>query len=85
MESGRYRVIIFAMDILDALTLNQKLNTMFEKLKSAANLKVAPGFVLKNVEDGNCRYYYACENQHFDGAIKTCDDQRGFGEQEFVE
>ena len=47
------------MDILDAHTSSQKLDTVFEKLKCAAKMNVAFGFVLKNIEDGSCRYYYA--------------------------
>ena len=44
----------------EALTLSQKVNTVFE-LKCAAKLNFAFGFVLKDV-DGICRYYYAHEN-----------------------
>ena len=50
------------MEILDAHTLSQKLDTVFEKLKCAAKLNIAFGCVLTNVEDGFCRYYYAHEN-----------------------
>ena len=62
MENGRHRISIFAMEIMDAHTLSKKLDTVFEKLKCAAKLSIAFGFVLKNVEDGACRYYYAHEN-----------------------
>ena len=54
-------VFIFAMNILHAHTLSQKLDTVFDKLKCAAKLNVAFGFVLKNVDDGTCRYFYAHE------------------------
>ena len=62
MENRRHWVFIFAMDILDAHTLSQKLDTVSEKLKCGAKLNVAIGFALKNVEDGTCRYLYAHEN-----------------------
>ena len=62
MENGGHPVFSFAMDILDAHTLNQKTDTVFEKVKCAAKLNVAFGFVFKNVEDRICRYYYAHEN-----------------------
>ena len=62
MENGRHRAFNFAMEILDAHTFSQKLDTVFEKLKCAVKLNVAFAFVLKNVEDGTCRYYYAHEN-----------------------
>ena len=38
---------------------------MFDSLKCAAELNIAFGFVLKNVEDGSCRYYYKHENFTF--------------------
>ena len=62
LENGRHIVVIFAMEILDAHILSQKLDTVFEKLKCAAKWNVAFGFVLKNVEEGTCRYNYAHEN-----------------------
>ena len=55
MENGRHRFYNFAMDILDAKYLLEKLDVVFDSLKCAANLDVAFAFVLKNVEDGNCR------------------------------
>ena len=62
MESGRHRVFNFAMEILDAHTLSQKPDTVFEKLRCTAKLNVAFGFVLKKVDDRTCRHYYAHEN-----------------------
>ena len=62
MENGRNRFLIFAMDILHAHTLGQKLDTVFEKLKCAAKLNVAFRFVLRNLYDGFCRFHYAHEN-----------------------
>ena len=43
MENGSHRVFDFAMEILDALTLSEKQDIVFEKLKLAPNLKVAVG------------------------------------------
>ena len=62
MENGRHRVFKFAMEILDAHILSQKLDTMFEKLDCAAKFIAAFGSVLMNVENGAGRYYYADEN-----------------------
>ena len=42
--------------------LNNKLDYVFKELKCAAKVKLAFGFVLKTVEDGSCRYFYAHEN-----------------------
>ena len=52
------------MNILDAQTLNQKPGTVFEKHKCAAKLNVAFSFVLKNLEEGVCRFYYAHEKKN---------------------
>ena len=62
MENGRHRVFNFAMSSFDMILLNDKLDYVFKELKCAAKVKLAFGFVLKNVEDGMCRYFYAHEN-----------------------
>ena len=49
------------MDTLDPKYLLEKLIVLFGSLKCAAKLNVALGFVLKNVEDGSLRFYYAHE------------------------
>ena len=61
MERGRQRVFNLAMNILDTHTLSQKLDKVFKKLECVAKLNVAFGFVLKNVDDGIFRFYYAHE------------------------
>ena len=55
IEEGKHRVLYFAMEILDAHTLSQKLDRVLEKLNCAEKLEVAFGFVHKNVELGTCR------------------------------
>ena len=62
MEKGRHRVFNFAMSSFDISLLNDKLNYVFKELKYAAKINLAFGFVLKNIEDGMCRYFYAHEN-----------------------
>ena len=57
MENGRHRVFNF-----DMYLLNDKLDYVFKELKCAAKVNFAFGFVLKNVENGMCRYFYAHEN-----------------------
>ena len=44
------------------ILLNDKLDYVFKVLKCAAKVKLAFRFVLKNVEDGSSRYFYAHEN-----------------------
>ena len=62
MENGRRRFFNFAMSSFDIPLLNDKLDYVFKELRCAAKLNLAFGFVLKNIEDGMCRYFYAHEN-----------------------
>ena len=62
MEIGRNRVFNFAMPSFDIYLLNDKLYYAFKDLKCAAKVILAFGFVLKDIEDGMCRYFYAHEN-----------------------
>ena len=61
-ENGRHTVYNFAMDSLESEYSLEKLDVVFDSLKCAAKVNVAVGFVLKDVEDWSCRYYYAHEN-----------------------
>ena len=63
MENGRHKVFNFAMSSFDMSLLNAKLDYVFKELKCAAKVNLAFGFVLKNLEDGSCRYFYAHENK----------------------
>ena len=62
MQNGRRRVYILAMDNLDPKYLMQEIDLLFDSVKCEADLNLALGFVLKNVTEGSCRYYYAHEN-----------------------
>ena len=62
LENGRHRVFNFAMSSFDMSLLNNKLDYVFQELKCAAKVNPEFGFVLKNIEDGMCRYFYAHEN-----------------------
>ena len=57
-----HRVFNFAMSSFDMSLLIDKLDYVFKELKCAAKVNLAFGFVLKNIEDGMCRYFYAHEN-----------------------
>ena len=57
MENGRHRVFNFAMSFFEMSLLNDKLDYVFKELKCAAKVNLAFGFVLKNFEDGMCRYF----------------------------
>ena len=62
MENGRHRVFNLAMSSLDTSLLNDKRDYVFKELKCAAKVNLAFGFVLKHIEDGMCRYFYAHED-----------------------
>ena len=61
-ENGSHRVFKLAMSSFDMSLLNDKLDYVFRELKCAANVNLAFAFVLKNIEEGMCRYFYAHEN-----------------------
>ena len=62
MENGRYKVFNFQICKLDTKIINEKLE-VFNKLDSAAKIIIALGFVLRNIETGEYRYFYAHENK----------------------
>ena len=62
LEKGRHRVFNFAMSAFDNCLVNQNLPLVFKALKCAAKVNLAFGVVLKNVEDGSSRSFYAHEN-----------------------
>ena len=63
IENGKHRVYRFVVDTLDPKDLLEKLDVVFHSLECAAKLILIFGFVLKNVEDGSCRYYFAHKNK----------------------
>ena len=65
LEKGRHPVFNIAMSAFDSSLINRILDLVFNGLKCAAKVNLAFGFVLKNVEDGSRRYYYAHENNTF--------------------
>ena len=52
----------FAVNNLTAHVIEEKLDCILDKLKCVAMLNLALGFILKNIEDGKFRYFYAHEN-----------------------
>ena len=62
IENGRHKVFNSAMSSFDISLLNDKLEYVFKELNCAAKTNIAFGFVLKNFEDGMCKYIYAHEN-----------------------
>ena len=73
MENGRHRVFKFAMSSFDMSLLNDKLDYVIKELKCASKVNLAFAFVVKIIEDGMCRYFYAHENNTImEGAKLVC-------------
>ena len=62
IQKGRHSVFNFAVNNLTAQVIEEKLDGVLDKLKCVAKLNLALGFILKNIEDGKFRYFYAYEN-----------------------
>ena len=52
----------FVVINVTAQVIEEKLDRVLDKLKCVAKLNLALSFILKNIEDGNFRYFYAHEN-----------------------
>ena len=61
-EHGRQEVFNFSLSDLDNKKINEKLDEVFTKLKCAAIVNLALGFVLQNVGTNNYRFYYPYES-----------------------
>ena len=63
-ELVRARNIAFnyAVETLNETTVTEKLDHFLNNLKVAAKVNLAFGFILKDIEDGGFRYFYAHEN-----------------------
>ena len=53
------------MSKLDPSKINEKLKEVFEKLNCAAKINLSLGFILRNVDTDEYRYFYAHENKTF--------------------
>ena len=62
LERARRKVFNYAVETLNETIVNEKLDHFFNNLKCAAKVNLAFGFILKNIEDGGFRYFYAHEN-----------------------
>ena len=62
IHKGRQSVFIFVVNNPNAQVIEEKLDRVLDKLKCVAKLNLALGFILKNIEDGKFRYFYAHEN-----------------------
>ena len=62
IQKGRHSVFDFVVNKLTVQVIQEKLDRILYKLKCVAKLNLALGFILKNIEDGKFRYFYAHEN-----------------------
>ena len=62
IQKRRHSVFNFIVNNLTAQVIQEKLDRVLDKLKCVAKLNLALGFILKNIEDGKFRYFYAHEN-----------------------
>ena len=62
LERARHKKFNYAVETLNETVVNEKLDQVFNNLKCAAKVNLAFGFILKKIEDGGFRYFYAHEN-----------------------
>ena len=62
LERARHKVFNYAVETFNETIVNEKLDHFYNKLKYAAKVNLAFGFILKNIENGGFRYFYAHEN-----------------------
>ena len=63
LERARHKVFNYAVETLKETIVNEKLDHFFNNSKCAAKVNLVFGFMLKNIEDGGLRYFYAHENK----------------------
>ena len=62
LERARHKVFNYAIENVNAEIVDEKLDPFCNNLKCAAKVNLAFGFILRNIEDGGFRYFYAHEN-----------------------
>ena len=73
LERPRHKVFNYAVETLNETIVNEKLDHFLNKLKCAAKVILAFGFILKKKEDGGSRYFYAHEyNTLLDRSKHVC-------------
>ena len=62
LEKARHNAFNYTVETLNETIVNEKLDHFLNNLKCATKVNLAFGFILKNIEDGGFRYFYAHEN-----------------------
>ena len=77
LERTRHKVFNYAVETPIETLVNEKHDQFFNNFKCAAKVNLAFGFILKNIEDGGFRYFYAHENNNLldrSKLVRTHDD-----------
>ena len=61
-QKGRHSVFSFVVNNLTCQVNEEKVDRVLDNLKCAAKFNLALDFILKKIEDGKFRYFYAHEN-----------------------
>ena len=61
-ERAKRNVFSYAKENLNAKIVGEKLDYFFNNLKCVVKVNLGFGFILRNIEDGGFRYFYAHEN-----------------------
>ena len=70
LERARHKVFNCAVETLNETIVNENLDQFFNNLNCAQKVNPAFDFILKNIEDGEFRYFYAHENNTLLGRSK---------------
>ena len=62
LERAGHKVFNYAIENINAEIVDEELDHFFNNLKCAAKVDLVFGFILRNIEDGGFRYFYAHEN-----------------------
>ena len=62
LKKERHQFFNFGMSAFENFLVNERLDDVLRELKCPAKVNLTFGFVSKNFEDRNCRYFYAHEN-----------------------
>ena len=62
LERVIHKVFNYAVETLNQTIVNEKIDHFFNNLNCAAKVNLAFGFILKKIEGGGFRYFYAQES-----------------------
>ena len=69
----------FKLSKLNPNEIKEKLKEIFEKLNCAAKVNLALGFIFRNVDTGEYRYFYTHENKtYFEKSHLLCSKETWF-------